>query len=113
MKLLLYIQSFYFLITALWPLLHMRSFLKITGPKTDLWLVRTVAVLLLAISTCFFLSLLSGELSLPVRALAAVSAALLAMIDFYYSLKGTISKVYLIDGVLEILFLVAWIILLA
>jgi hypothetical protein len=31
-------QGTYFLLTGVWPLLHMRSFLTVTGPKTDLWL---------------------------------------------------------------------------
>lgn len=31
----------------LWPLLHMRSFEAVLGPKTDRWLVRTVAGLML------------------------------------------------------------------
>ncbi|GAB3268388.1 hypothetical protein GCM10027449_01670 [Sinomonas notoginsengisoli] len=30
-----------------WPLLHMRSFEAVFGPKVDTWLVRTVAGLLL------------------------------------------------------------------
>ncbi len=33
---------------GLWPLLHMRSFEQVLGPKTDRWLVRTVAGLMLA-----------------------------------------------------------------
>ena len=31
-----------------WPLVHMRSFEWVSGPKTDHWLVQTVAGLLIA-----------------------------------------------------------------
>ena len=40
------IQGLYFLVSGVWPIIHIASFLKITGPKTDLWLVKTVGVLL-------------------------------------------------------------------
>src|SRR5947208_2053294 len=43
------IQAVYFLFTGLWPILHIRSFMKVTGPKQDLWLVRTVGVLVTVI----------------------------------------------------------------
>jgi hypothetical protein len=36
----------------------------------------------------------------------------LAGIDFYYSLNNVISPVYLVDGVAEILFIIAWIVVL-
>ena len=34
-----------YLATGLWPLFNIESFQQVTGPKTDLWLVRTVGVL--------------------------------------------------------------------
>ena len=34
-------QGAYYALTALWALVHVRSFQAITGPKTDLWLVKT------------------------------------------------------------------------
>jgi hypothetical protein len=30
------LQGAYFLVTGVWPLVHMPSFLAVTGPKTDL-----------------------------------------------------------------------------
>ena len=39
------LQGAYYLVTGLWPVIDMRSFELITGPKTDDWLVRTVGVL--------------------------------------------------------------------
>ena len=39
-------QGGYYAITGVWPLVHMRSFEAVTGPKQDHWLVHTVAGLL-------------------------------------------------------------------
>ena len=35
----------YYLITGVWPLLSIGTFEKVTGPKTDRWLVKTVGIL--------------------------------------------------------------------
>jgi hypothetical protein len=40
------VQGIYFFLTGVWPLISMRTFLRITGPKTDLWLVKTVGLIL-------------------------------------------------------------------
>ena len=40
---------FYF-ITGVWPVLHISSFKEVTGPKTDIWLVKTVGLLMVALS---------------------------------------------------------------
>ena len=36
-EMLAYAQSAYFAATGVWPIVHMPSFLRVTGPKTDLW----------------------------------------------------------------------------
>ena len=43
------LQAGYYVVTGVWPLVHRRSFERITGPKVDYWLVRTVGVLVAAI----------------------------------------------------------------
>lgn len=106
---LLWIQGIYFGVTAIWPLLHMPSFLKVTGPKTDLWLVRVVALLLLAITAAFLLEALSETSpALPVIVLAISSSGFLMLADIYYVSVGRISRVYLLDALAEGLLLVGW-----
>lgn len=41
MRTLAIIHAAYFVLTGLWPILNIRSFLRVTGPKSDLWLVKT------------------------------------------------------------------------
>ena len=60
-KYALLIQGMYVLLTAVWALVDIQSFMFITGPKTDVWLVRTVAVLLICISLFFLMSSKKSE----------------------------------------------------
>jgi hypothetical protein len=107
---LLTIQTVYYSITALWPLIHMDSFLYISGYKTDLWLVETVSVLLLAISCSFIVAIKNG-IGPSVIALAFTSALVLMYIDIYYVSINRISEVYLADAFAEFCILTAWILL--
>lgn len=45
------IQGVYHLFTGIWPLLDITRFVTVTGPKDDLWLVRTVGMLIFFIGT--------------------------------------------------------------
>ena len=108
-KILLICQGSYFLLTALWAIVDIDSFMAVTGPKTDIWLVKTVAVLLIPISTSLLLSaVLPSTIWQPVF-LGLVSAVVLAVIDFYYSGNNTIDKIYMLDGFLECIFVIGWI----
>jgi hypothetical protein len=44
-------QGLYYRVTGVWPLVNLRTFEAITGPKRDKWLVRTVGILAAAIGT--------------------------------------------------------------
>lgn len=45
MKAMLTIQGFFYLITGIWPLISIRTFEWVTGPKLDQWLLMTVGLL--------------------------------------------------------------------
>jgi hypothetical protein len=111
-KTTLWVQAIYTGITALWGLIDIDSFMAVTGPKTDIWLVKTISVVLLAIAICFVIQAIIPSNPLSVIVLALVISAGLAIIDVYYVLRGVISKVYLGDAVLEILFFVVWMLIL-
>jgi hypothetical protein len=50
-----------------------------------------------------------GEINLSIVTLAAGAAAGLAIIEFVYVLKKVISTIYLLDAVIEIIIIGAWI----
>jgi hypothetical protein len=108
MQTIAYFQSAYFLITALWPLIHIESFLRITGQKKEVWLVKTVSVLLCSIGITLLSSAYFNEINRSIIVLALSSAAGLIMIDVYYTIKGKILPVYLADASLEAGLIICW-----
>ena len=106
--LLAWLQGIYFLLTGLWPLLHMPSFLAVTGPKVDLWLVKTVGVLIVVIGAVLLLGARRRAIGPEVTLLAVGSAASLAGVDLVYALSDRIWDVYLLDALAEIALVVLW-----
>lgn len=102
------IQSCYLLLTALWPLIDIDSFMLITGPKQDVWLVKTVAVLLIPVALCLSTYLLTGGSYVYPMVLGSMIPIAFMSIDFYYAGKNVISDVYLIDGIIQVIFFGAW-----
>ena len=104
------IHALYNLVTGIWPILHMRSFEAISGPKTDRWLVKIVGALVGVIGGVIALAGVRQRITPEVATLAIGSCASLAAIDVVYVSRGRISRVYLLDAVLEVLLIVGWII---
>jgi hypothetical protein len=102
------VQGIFYVATGLWPLVHIVSFQIVTGPKTDLWLVRTVAVLVTVIGAVLLSAWHSRRISPEVILLAAGGALGLASIDLIYALSGTISSVYLADAMAELMLVALW-----
>jgi cation transport ATPase len=96
------VQGWYFVLTGVWALVHIQSFLLVTGPKTDLWLVKTVGVLVAVIGAALLLAARQRRIDPPIVLLAAGSALGLAGIDLVYALGGRISPIYLLDAVAEL-----------
>jgi hypothetical protein len=87
----------------------MRSFLAVTGPKVDLWLVETVGILVLIIGIGLFTAARRNQITFPLSIIASGSAFGLICIDVIYVWQGVISPVYLLDAVLEVILFVMWI----
>ena len=103
-----FIHACYYLASGLWPLVHMPSFIKVTGEKVDLWLVRTVGMLVYVIGFFLFLTLIQNEITGSVKLLAVGCALGLTFIDIYYVHKKIISRVYYGDAALETLLIAGW-----
>lgn len=101
-------QGAFYLTTGVWPLLHDRSFQAVTGPKTDVWLVKTVGCLVGVIGGVLLASGIRREVPVELRAVAAGSAAALAAIDVTYVSHGRISPIYLADAVVEVALVASW-----
>lgn len=100
---ILLIQAVYYLPTALWPMIHIRSFEKVTGPKSDRWLVYTVGALLVCSSLVFLYSGIRSE-AVPIESilLSMTNCLVFILIDVIFVLKKRISKIYLLDALAEL-----------
>jgi hypothetical protein len=117
-RVLLWLQGGYYLVTAVWPILDIRSFQAVTGPKTDHiktgreadhWLVMTVAVLILTIAMTLLLAAWRNSRIQEVAVLALTSAVGLTAIDVIYVSRGVIAPIYLVDAAAEVVLIVGWI----
>jgi hypothetical protein len=71
----------------MWPLISMCNFLALTGPKTDLWLVKPVGLMLAAIEAVLIYPQRSAAVVPPVALLAIGAAASLVIVEIVYVLK--------------------------
>jgi hypothetical protein len=100
---LLAIQSAYYGVAGVWPIVHMPSFEAVTGPKIDDWLVHMVGLLAAAIGVVLGAATVRNRVRSPEVVLLAISsAAAFAAIDIWYGVSGRISSIYLADAGVQI-----------
>lgn len=101
LRLTLMAQGIYYAVAGLWSLVAIDSFMAITGPKEDVWLVHTVGVLVLAIGAVLFCAGFGRRPPWELVLLALTSALGLACIDFVYVIRQIIPPIYLADAAIE------------
>jgi hypothetical protein len=101
----LQLQGPYYIVTGVWAVVHRRSFEAVSGAKTDYWLVRMVGALAAAIGTALTLGAYRRRPAAEATVLAAGAATSFAIVDGVYAVRGRISRVYLVDLVVQALFI--------
>lgn len=96
------------LLGGVWPLVNLRSFEAVFGPKTDRWLVRTVAGLLVTNGIVQLGASDTPDSLRFARRIGIGTAATLAAIDLRYAPPRRISRVYLVDMIAEIAWIALW-----
>ncbi|MDQ3657457.1 MAG: hypothetical protein M3457_20570 [Chloroflexota bacterium] len=102
------LHAAYDLVTGIWPIVDIRSFQKVTGPKADLWLVKTVGLVVTVIGAVIGSAGIRKRITPEVAGLAIGSSAALAAIDVVYVGKGRISPVYLLDVLMSVVLVGGW-----
>lgn len=102
------IQGFYFFITGIWPVVHIESFIAVTGPKTDIWLVRTVGMLVFFIGAGLLTAGIKKQISSPLIIIAMGAALGFILVDIIYVSQNVISPIYLLDALFELILLICW-----
>ena len=92
--------------TGLWPVVHIRSFEAVSGPKVDRWLVRTVGGLMAA-NGLAQLTARGSEQRLSAQ-VGIGTSTVLAAADVRYGATGRISRIYLLDAAVQLAWVVAW-----
>jgi hypothetical protein len=98
---MLKVQGAYYLVTGLWPWFSLATFERVTGPKTDDWLVQTVGALAAAIGAALLVAARREALTQDAKVLAVLSAAAFAFVDVLFVALGTISRIYLADAAIQ------------
>ena len=102
------LQGIYYAATGLWGLFDLDTFEWVTGAKTDDWLVKTVAALVLAIGISLLIASRRSSPG-PESAFLGLSSALgLLSIDAYYVRTADISAIYLADACVEAAIAIGW-----
>ena len=99
----------YLLAAGLWPLVDLRSFKKVTGPKLEVWLTKGVGACLANIGAALGAAGARGKVARELRILGMSTAVSFAAMDLWYAgARRRISRVYLANGVTQLGFAAAW-----
>ena len=101
------VQGAYYMLTGVWPLVHLESFEWVTGPKVDDWLVRTVGLMAAVIGLALSVGARAERPAGAIVVLSVASAAAFTLVDVTYVAVGRISPVYMLDAFAEVVLLVA------
>jgi hypothetical protein len=101
------LQGAYYLVTGIAPFMSRRWFERVTGPKTEWWLVQTAGAMI-GVAGAGLTSAAIRERTTPeVVGMAAGWAASLALIDVAFVARGRIAPTYLLDASVEVALLAA------
>src|SRR3954452_15733140 len=101
-------QAAYYMLTGVWPLLHMRSFQRVTGPKASPWLVKTFGSAIGVVGATLASAERGDRVNRDIALLSIGSALAIGVLDTRYAVSGRISKVYLADAAAQALILAGW-----
>ena len=101
-------QGTYWAATGIWPIVHLRSFEAVTGPKQAGWLVKTVGALIAAVGATLVVAGARRRVSGEIALLGASCAAALGGAGGWYAARGRIRRIYLADAAVEALIVAGW-----
>ncbi|HZX67454.1 MAG TPA: hypothetical protein VFE70_01165 [Candidatus Elarobacter sp.] len=96
------VMAGYYVASGAWPIVHMRSFEAVTGPKTDHWLVKAVAALAIANGLALAFGARREKIAAETAALAVCSAMAFTVVDVVFVMRGRIRPIYLADAAAEL-----------
>jgi hypothetical protein len=98
--------ALYYLVTGIWPIVHLRSFYAVTGRKREGWLVQTFGALIAGTGAVLAQKRTGAGRDVQERVAVGAGVALIAS-ELIFVARRRISPIYLADAVLETLLLLA------
>lgn len=105
-RLVLFGQGIYYILTGLWPILSPKTFMIVTGPKSEIFLLHTVGALAAAAGVGLTAAAIRRQFGLEIYIFSAGMASAFAAIDIIYYELGRLWAVYLLDALAEIIIIV-------
>jgi hypothetical protein len=106
---ILFIQGLYYLVNGFWPIIHIKSFMVVTDPKEDLWLVKTFGMFIAVGGISMIVGALQGKFNKPLFTLAILGAMGFIVFEVYYVWTHVISRIYLADATFQFILLLLWV----
>jgi hypothetical protein len=98
--------ALYYLVTGIWPIVHLRSFYAVTGRKREGWLVQTFGALIAGTGAALAQKQSGAGREVQERVAFSAGVALVAS-ELIFVARRRISPIYLADALLETLLLLA------
>lgn len=99
----------YLIATGAWPIVHLRSFAWVTGPKPEGWLAKAVGACMVNIGSTLVVAGLRGKVSRELRLLGISTALTFASMDVYYALiRRRIKPTYLFNAAGQVACALLW-----
>ena len=96
------LQGTYYLVSGIWPIIHLRSFMALTGRKHDTWLVQTFGAFIAAVGAVLVREAQGDTAGDASRRLAIATALTLATAESWFVARRRISPIYLADALVEV-----------
>ncbi len=96
------VHGVFYALTGFWPIVSIKTFQLVTGPKQDLWLVKTAGALITVVGGVLILAGMRRRVTPEILMLGVGSAVSLTAIDLVYYRRRVLSPVYLLDAVAEL-----------
>lgn len=101
-------QGAYYALVGLWPIVDINSFQSVTGPKTDLWMLRTLGLFLAIIGGALLFATRHGKPPLEIVVLAIAMASGLLLVDLVIVFSRIVPLRCLLDAVIQLGLILWW-----
>lgn len=105
LRLILALQGLYYVMTGVWPFLHLRSFLWVVGPKLDRFQLSVTSALIVAIGASLLAAAVRSRPSASAAVLSIASALAFIAVDLRF--RSILRAPYWVDFAVEVAFALA------